>query len=79
MHVAGKDSHHLRGGPPVHRPETLEGVVLRERRNWRIFSAFARQEYPECLQIIEEQLRACNGLAEYAIHVKGENYNTSLW
>ncbi|CAN0041747.1 unnamed protein product [Ectocarpus sp. 6 AP-2014] len=71
MHAAGRDSHHLRGGPPVHRPEAIEGVVLRERRNWRIFSAFARQEYPECLQIIEEQLRACNGLAEYAIHVKG--------
>lgn len=59
--------------PPVHRRDSSsEGVVLRERRNWRIFSTFARQEYPECLAIIEEQLRACNGLAEYPIYVKGK-------
>eukprot|EP00903_Cladosiphon_okamuranus_P014836 g13737.t1 len=57
---------------PVHRRDTEEGVVLRERRNWRIFSTFARQEYRECLAIIEEQLRACNGLAEYPIYVKGQ-------
>lgn len=56
---------------PVHRRDSGEGIVLRERRNWRIFATFARQEYPECLQIIEEQLRACNGLAEYPIYVKG--------
>ncbi len=63
------------GDSLVHRrdPAGGEGVVLRERRNWRIFSTFARQEYPECLHIIEEQLRACNGLAEYPIYVKGEN------
>lgn len=58
---------------PVHRRDSGEGVVLRERRNWRIFSTFARQEYPECLEIIEEQLRACNGLAEYPIYVKGKS------
>lgn len=57
---------------PVHRRDSSEGIVLRERRNWRIFSTFARQEYPECLAIIEEQLRACNGLAEYPIYVKGK-------
>lgn len=61
-----------RGDLPVHRRGTGEGVVLRERRNWRIFSTFARQEYPECLGIIEEQLRECNGLAEYPIFVKGK-------
>lgn len=68
-----------RGDSLVHRRDGVEeGVVLRERRNWRIFSTFARQEYPECLQIIEEQLGACHGLAEYPIYVKGECYNTVL-
>lgn len=57
---------------PVHKVEIEEGAILRDRRNWRIFSAFARQEYPECLHIIEEQLRRCHGLAEYPIYVKGE-------
>ena len=57
--------------PPVHRVDEPEGATLRERRNWRIFATFARQEYPECLQIIEEQLCACHGLAEYPIYVKG--------
>lgn len=58
--------------PPVQRPAAeVEGAILRERPNWRIFAAFARQEYPECLQIIEEQLRECKGLAEYPIYVKG--------
>lgn len=62
-----------RGGLLVHRRADMgEGLVLRERRNWRIFSTFARQEYPECLQIIEEQLGECHGLAEYPIYVKGE-------
>lgn len=45
---------------------------MRERQNWRIFSSFARQEYTECLQIIEEQLQDCDGMAEYPIYVKGE-------
>ena len=66
-----------RGDVPVHRRDSgEEGVVLRERRNWRIFSTFARQEYTECLAIIEEQLRACNGLAEYPIYVKGKQVST---
>ena len=60
-----------RGDAPVHRRDSNEGVILRERQNWRIFATFARQEYPECLAIIEKQLRACNGLAEYPIYVKG--------
>lgn len=52
---------------------------MRERQNWRIFSAFARQEYTECLQIIEEQLQDCDGMAEYPIYVKGEQYEQALW
>lgn len=63
---------------PVHRQDERAGATLRERRNWRIFSAFARHEYSECLQIIEEQLCACNGLAEYPIYVKGESKESSF-
>lgn len=57
---------------PVHRLSEDKGATMRERRNWSIFAAYARQDYPECLQVIEEQLRACKGLAEYPIYVKGE-------
>lgn len=63
----------MKSRSPVHRVDKSEGAVLRERRNWRIFAAFARQEYSDCLQIIEEQLCACSGLEEYPIYVKGEH------
>lgn len=71
--LGGVVGHHTSSsdGSPVHRSQPTEGVALRDRRNWRIFAAFARKEYPECLVIIEEQLRDCNGLAEYPIYVKG--------
>lgn len=60
---------------PANRPsEDKEGGIMRERQNWRIFSAFARQEHTECLQIIEEQLQDCDGMAEYPIYVKGKQY-----
>ena len=63
---------------PANRPsDNTEGGVMRERQNWRIFSAFARQEYTECLQIIEEQLQDCDGMAEYPIYVKGKQ--EALW
>jgi len=43
----------------------------REKRNWLIHLLYVRQEYKECLKIIEEQLRECNGLCEYPIYIKG--------
>jgi hypothetical protein len=46
--------------------------TVRERRNWWIHLLYVRQEYDECLRVIEEVLRACNGLAEYPLYVKGE-------
>jgi hypothetical protein len=30
------------------------------------------QDFVTCLQLIEEQLRECNGLCEYPLYVKGE-------
>lgn len=58
---------------PVHRAVESRGATLRDRQNWRIFASFVRQEYVDCLQTIEEQLKKCQGLAEYPIFVKGEN------
>ncbi|CAN0124042.1 unnamed protein product, partial [Hapterophycus canaliculatus] len=70
---SAKRDNYYQSNSPVHRPSKVgEGGVLKERRNWRIFATFARQDYTECLRIIEEQLRACNGLAEYPIYVKGQ-------
>jgi hypothetical protein len=45
--------------------------TARERRNWLIHLLYVRQEFDTCLKAIEEQLRACNGLCEYALYIKG--------
>ena len=41
-----------------------------DRRNWQIHLLFCRNEHKECLRIIEEQLKECAGMCEYAIYVK---------
>ncbi|CAM9913416.1 unnamed protein product [Discosporangium mesarthrocarpum] len=46
------------------------GPLSRERRNWQIYLAFIRREYPKCLEMIEDQLKECNGMCEYPIYVK---------
>lgn len=46
-------------------------TTARERRNWLIHSLYVRSEHEEALKLIEEQLRACGGLCEYALYVKG--------
>lgn len=46
-------------------------TVVRERKNWLIHMLYTRQEYDECLRVIEEQLKAANGLCEYPVYVKG--------
>jgi hypothetical protein len=40
-------------------------------RNWLIHRLYLRQEYKECLKLIEEILKAQQGLCEYPIYVKG--------
>ena len=42
----------------------------REKRNWYIGLLYVRQEYSECLVVIEDQLRECGGLCEYPLYVK---------
>ena len=49
----------------------MASTTLREKRNWLIHQYFARSEFPEALRLIEEALRACGGLCEYALLVKG--------
>jgi Bardet-Biedl syndrome 4 protein len=46
-------------------------TTLRERANWNIHIKYCRQDYTECLQLIEQQLAECSGLCEYPIYVKG--------
>lgn len=48
--------------------------IRRESDNWLIHILFIRKDYKECLELIEEQLRNCNGISEYPIFVKGKNY-----
>lgn len=47
--------------------------TLRERQNWLIHLLYVRHEFSECLRLIEKQLKACNGLCEFPIYVKGAN------
>jgi len=44
--------------------------VAREKKNWLINLLYVRQEFKECMEIVEEQLRESNGMCEYAIYVK---------
>ncbi|KAI5691299.1 Tetratricopeptide repeat [Leishmania braziliensis] len=44
---------------------------IRERRNWLIHLLYIRQEYSNCLHVIESQLRETEGTCEYALYVKG--------
>jgi Bardet-Biedl syndrome 4 protein len=45
-------------------------AYLREKSNWLIHDLYVRQEFDECLAIIESQLEEANGLCEYPIYVK---------
>ncbi|GET93301.1 hypothetical protein, conserved [Leishmania tarentolae] len=45
--------------------------AIRERRNWLIHLLYVRQEYSNCLQVIEAQLYETGGTCEYALYVKG--------
>ena len=44
---------------------------MKERQNWLIHILYVRQDFEECLEVIEKLLAKTNGLCEYAIFVKG--------
>ena len=46
------------------------GGTIREKRNWLIHLLYCRQDFFDCLILIEEQLQECRGLCEYAIYIK---------
>jgi Bardet-Biedl syndrome 4 protein len=45
--------------------------ALREKRNWQLHLVYCRQEYKQCLVLIEQQLKDCKGSCEYPLYVKG--------
>lgn len=42
----------------------------RVSQNWYIHHLYTRKEFAECLKVIEEQLKRCNGQSDYALYVK---------
>ena len=43
-------------------------AAVREKKNWLINMLYVRQEFKECMEVVEEQLRESNGMCEYAIY-----------
>jgi hypothetical protein len=54
--------------PRIRLPKST--VSEKEKRNWLIHLLYVRQDFKECLKVIEDQLKICKGLCEYAIYVK---------
>jgi len=55
---------------PAAAASALVSSTQRVKRNWLIHQLYIRQEFPECLKVIEAQLQECKGLAEYPLYVK---------
>ena len=55
---------------PVGGSGRVDPANARERKNWLIHLLYVRQEFDECMKIIDGQLRESRGLCEYAIFVK---------
>lgn len=45
--------------------------MLEDRRNWQIAMLFGRQEFSECLVLVNKALEESFGLSEYPLYVKG--------
>ncbi|KAL9653223.1 hypothetical protein ABK040_010931 [Willaertia magna] len=43
----------------------------KDKRNWLIHLLYTRQDYEECISVIDEQLKQSDGKSEYALFVKG--------
>ncbi|RNF07534.1 Bardet-Biedl syndrome 4 protein [Trypanosoma conorhini] len=56
---------------PVMMSMAASLLDIRERRNWLIHQLYVRQEYVDCLSVIEAQLHESEGVCEYALYVKG--------
>ena len=51
-------------------PVRMAGAAPPEQHNWRIAQLYARNEFDECLAVVEKALTASNGLNEYPLYVK---------
>eukprot|EP00742_Colponemidia_sp_Colp-10_P004412 GILJ01004709.1.p1 GENE.GILJ01004709.1~~GILJ01004709.1.p1 ORF type:complete len:470 (-),score=67.56 GILJ01004709.1:204-1574(-) len=58
------------GGPVSVEAVSHPAATIREKRNWLIYTLFARQEFDECMKVIDDQLKETKGMCEYAIYVK---------
>jgi Bardet-Biedl syndrome 4 protein len=47
-------------------------TTSRISQNWYIHLLYTRKDFNECLKVIEEQLKACNGQSDYALYIKGK-------
>ena len=55
----------------IKKPNFSSAVInAKEKVNWLIHVLFLRQEYDECLKIIDDQLEDSNGKSEYALYAK---------
>ena len=56
---------------PVALPVRITPPTARVKRNWQIYTLYAKGSHDDCLQVIEKQLNECQGQAEYPLYVKG--------
>ena len=55
----------------IKKPSFSTSVInLKEKFNWLIHILFLRQEYDQCIKIIEEMLHETKGRSEYALYAK---------
>ena len=48
-----------------------QSSTAREKRNWELHQLFVRQDFDQCLEVIEHALVENRGQCEYPIYVKG--------
>jgi Bardet-Biedl syndrome 4 protein len=59
--------------PPAIAAMASPSTTTREKRNWLIHQLYVRQEFDECLDVIEQALLENRAQCEYPIYVKGLN------
>lgn len=56
--------------PPEPSPHAGNASTLRERGNHAVHMLYVRQDFDECLKVIDELVAECQGLCEYPIYIK---------
>ncbi len=46
-------------------------ISISEKKNWLIHLLYIRQNYQQCLKMIDETLKECRGMVEYPLYIKG--------